>query len=202
MLICDGGSGLGPTFFSVMTGRDHPFASAGGVPSGTAQASDRVVSIIQRIIEPVLASLGLVLVEVEARGRGPKTLIRVVIERPPDQGDGAVSVEDCERAHVLIGHALDVEDPIPHTYVLEVSSPGLDRPIRHVHEYERFKGRLARFKLANPVLGRSVLIGRIQKLDGAQVWVEAAPAGKRGESARLVPLPLSDIREARLEVEF
>lgn len=136
------------------------------------------------------------------RGRGPKTLIRVVIERPPDQGDGVVSVADCERAHILIGHALDAEDPIPHTYVLEVSSPGLDRPIRRVEEYERFKGRLARFKLAKLVSGQAVLIGRIQKLDGAQVWVEAAPAGKRGGNATLVALPLADILEARLEVEF
>ena len=136
------------------------------------------------------------------RGRGPKSLIRVVIERPPDEGEGGVSVEDCGRAHVVIGHALDAEDPIAHAYVLEVSSPGLDRPIRHVHEYERFKGRLARFKLAKPVAGQAVLIGRIQQLDGAQVWVEAAPAGKRGGSATLVALPLADILEARLEVEF
>jgi len=185
-----------------MTGRDHPFVPAGGVPSGTARASERVVSIVQRIVEPVLASLGLVLVEVEVRGRGPKSLVRVVIERPPDQGEGAVSVEDCGRAHVLIGHALDAEDPIPHTYVLEVSSPGLDRPIRHAQEYERFTGRLARFKLAAPVLGQAVLVGRIQRLDGAQVWVDAVTAGKRGGPAGPVALPLADILEARLEVEF
>ena len=138
----------------------------------------------------------------EVRGRGPKSLVRVVIERPPDQGEGAVSVEDCGRAHVLIGHALDAEDPIPHTYVLEVSSPGLDRPIRHAQEYERFKGRLARFKLAAPVLGQAVLVGRIQRLDGAQVWVDAVTAGKRGGPAGPVALPLADILEARLEVEF
>ena len=185
-----------------MTGRDHPFAPVGGVPSGTAHASERVVSIVQRIVEPVLASLGLVLVEVEARGQGPKTLIRVVIERPPDQEDGAISVEDCGRAHLLIGHTLDVEDPIPHAFVLEVSSPGLDRPIRHVHEFERFRGRLARFKLANPVSGQAVLIGRIQKLDGSQVWVESVSKEKRSGNATLVALPLADILEARLEVEF
>ena len=184
-----------------MTGQDHPLP-ASGVPSGAAQASERVVARVQRIIEPVLASLGLVLVAVESRGRGPKTLIRVIIERPSDQGDGAVSVEDCERAHVLVGHALDAEDPIPHAYVLEVSSPGLDRPIRQVQEYERFKGRLARFKLAQPVLGQAVLIGRIQQLEGAQVWVEAVPAGKHGGAATPVALPLVDILEAKLEVEF
>ncbi len=185
-----------------MTGRDHPFASVGGVSSGAAHASERVVSIVQRVVEPVLASLGLVLVEVETRGQGPHMLVRVVIERPPDQDDGALSVEDCGRAHLLIGHALDVEDPIPHAFVLEVSSPGLDRPIRHVQEFERFTGRLARFKLANPQAGPAVLIGRIQQLDGSQVWVESAPEGKRRGRAILVALPLADILEARLEVEF
>ena len=164
--------------------------------------SDRVVSIVQRVAGPILVSLGLVLVEAEVRGRGPTTLIRVVIERPPGQGDGAVSVEDCERAHVLVGHALDAEDPIPHTYALEVSSPGLDRPIRHVGEYERFRGRLARFSLAKPALGQMVLTGWIQKLEGAQVWVDAVPAGKRGSHAIPVAIPLADILEARLEVEF
>jgi ribosome maturation factor RimP len=145
-----------------------------------------------------------VLVEVEVKGRGPKSLVRVVIERPQEAGkmDGGVSIEDCERVHHLLGHALDVEDPIPHAYVLEVSSPGLDRPIRHVSEYERFQGRLARFKLARPVLGQVVLIGRIQKLEGDHVWVETSPAGSRGGAMQPVALPLAEIREARLEVEI
>ena len=151
-----------------MAGRDHPSAPTGGVPPGTARGSERVGFIVQRIVEPVLASLGLVLVDVEVRGRGPKTPVRVVIERPAEQGEEAVSVGDCERAHVLIGHALDVEDPIPHAYLLEVSSPGLDRPIRRPVDYERFHGRLARFKMAKPVLGQVVVVGRIQRLDGTR----------------------------------
>lgn len=165
-------------------------------------ASKRVVSLVRRVAEPLLVSLGLVLVEVEARGQGSKTLIRVVIERPPDQNGGAVSVEDCGRAHLVIGHALEVEDPLQQAFALEVSSPGLDRPIRHVHEFERFAGRLARFTLANPVAGKAVLIGRIQKLDGSQVWVESAPERKRKGPAMVVALPLAEILEARLEVEF
>ncbi len=186
-----------------MTGQDHPYVPAGGgLPPGTARGSERLGAAVQRIVGPVLSSLGLALVDVEVRGRGPKTLIRVVIEWPQEQGDGGVSVGDCERAHVLIGHALDVEDPIPHTYVLEVSSPGLDRPIRQASEYERFRGRLARFKMAKPVLGQMVVIGRIQKLDGTQIWVEVAPGGKRAGDAIPMALPLADILEARLEVEF
>lgn len=187
-----------------MSGRDLPGVQVGGVPQGTARWSEQVGSTIRRIAEPILASLGLVLVEVEVRGRGPKSLVRVVIERLPEPGkaDGGVSIEDCERVHLLLGHALDVEDPIPHAYVLEVSSPGLDRPIRRVSEYERFQGRLARFKLAKPALGQVVLIGRIQKLEGDHVWVETSPAGPRGGAKQQVALPLAEIREARLEVEI
>jgi ribosome maturation factor RimP len=186
-----------------MTGQDHPLAPAGGVPPGTARGSERVGSIVQRIVAPVLASLGLVLVDVEVRGRGPQTLIRVVLERPADQGEGAVTLDDCARAHMLIGHALDAEDPIPHAYLLEVSSPGLDRPIRGPGDYERFRGRLARFKMAQPVRGQTVVVGWIQKLDGTQVWVEAqaAQANRVGEG-KPVALPLAEILEARLEVEF
>ncbi len=185
-----------------MTGHNHPSAPTGGVFPGTSRRTGQVGDVVQRIAEPVLSSLGLVLVEVEVRGRGPKSLIRVVIERPPDHGEAEVSIADCERVHVLIGHALDAEDPIPHTYVLEVSSPGLDRPIRHPGEYERFSGRLARFKLTKPALGQMVVIGRILRLDGGQVWIETVPAGKKGGRPATVALPLADIQEARLEVEF
>src|SRR5437588_9314031 len=118
-----------------MTGHNQPSVPAGGISPGAARGAERVGPIVQRIAEPVLSSLGLVLVDVEIRGRGPKTLIRLVIERPPEAGE-MISIADCERAHVLVGHALDAEDPIPHTYVLEVSSPGLDRPIRQAAEYD------------------------------------------------------------------
>ena len=184
-----------------MAGRDYPEV---GVPPGTLGGSERVGSTIRRIVEPILASLGLVLVEVEVHGRGPKFLVRVVIERTTQAGDAEerVSLEDCERAHVLLGHALDVADPIPHAYALEVSSPGLDRPIRTVSEYERFQGRLARFKLATPVLGRSVMIGRIQRLEGTRVWVLVQPDRKRRGTPVSTALLLAEIVEARLEVEF
>jgi ribosome maturation factor RimP len=87
--------------------------------------------------------------------------------------------------------------------VLEISSPGLDRPIRQVGEYERFRGRLARFKLVKPVFGQSVLIGRIRQLEGEQLWVEARGGGRRGRApVTIVALPLAEIAEARLEIEF
>ena len=163
--------------------------------------------IVRRIAEPILSSLGLILVDVQLRGRGGGSLLRLVIERQRSEGqaDESPTVQDCERAHILIGHALDVEDPIPHAYVMEVSSPGLDRPIRSVTDYERFQGRLARFKLSKCVRGQAVVIGRIQKLEGGQVWIETPITSQKRrlrESTQQVALALDDIQEARLEVEF
>jgi ribosome maturation factor RimP len=191
-----------------MSGQNYFHRQAEDVPKETIRESERE-STIRRIAEPLLSSLGLVLVDIELRGRGGNSLLRVVIEGPPADGEAAenVTIKDCERAHVLIGHALDVEDPIPHAYVLEVSSPGLDRPIRTATDYERFQGRLARFKLAKPIDGQAVLIGRIGKLEGRQLWIETAVKGRRRRSTRereamAIALAMDDIQEARLEVEF
>src|SRR5437870_13608177 len=103
-----------PTFFSVMTGQDHPLAPAGRVPPGTARGSERVGSIVQRIVEPVLASLGLVLVDEEVRLRDPKTLFRVFIERSADQAEAPVTLDDSERVRKRGGADLDAEDHNPH----------------------------------------------------------------------------------------
>jgi len=186
-----------------MSGRDHPYLQAEGVPQGTVHVPDQQARI-RRIAEPILGSLGLVLVDVEMRGRGPKSLVRVVIERPPAEETGveSVTVEDCERVHVLVGHALDVDDPIAHRYVLEVSSPGLDRPIRNVSEYDRFRGRMARFKVAQPVMGQSIVTGRIMQLEDSQVLIEMVLGRGRRTETKQVRLPLVDILEAKLEVEF
>lgn len=164
--------------FRFMPGRDHPHRQASNVPGGPVRESEQHAHI-RRIAESILNSLGLLLVDIEARGRG-NSLIRLVIERR-DSGED-VTVEDCERAHILIGHALDVDDPIPHRYVLEVSSPGLDRPLRTLTDYARFQGRLARFKLTKPVEGQTVLIGRIQKLQGTELWIEGSSPREQGRA--------------------
>jgi ribosome maturation factor RimP len=169
-------------------------------------------AVLRRIAEPILSSLGLVLVDAEVRGSGRNSVIRLVIEHRASNGEPeqTVSLEDCERAHVLVGHALDVEDPVPHAYVLEVSSPGLDRPILKASDYVRFQGRLARFQLASPMRGQSIVIGRIQGFDGARVSIETQGTGHgRGAGVKrrvhepiIITLPLQEIRQARLEVEF
>lgn len=121
---------------------------------------------------------------------GRSWVLRVVI----DSEDG-VNVDDCARVSRQLSTLLDVEDFIPHTYNLEVSSPGLDRPLRSAEDYRRFEGERVRIKTTETVRGRKVHRGILRGLDGADVVYED-DAGER------LNLPLERIAEARLEVEI
>jgi ribosome maturation factor RimP len=115
--------------------------------------------------------------------------------RAAPSGGGVVTIQDCERVSRDVSAILDVEETIDHRYVLEVSSPGLDRPLRGPADYRRFAGRLAKLVVSEAVNGQTHFEGHLQGLEGDAVIVETAP-GKR----HLIPLRL--ISRARLEVEF
>jgi ribosome maturation factor RimP len=106
-----------------------------------------------------------------------------------------VSIEDCEQVNREIGTILDVEDPLPFAYTLEVSSPGLDRPLRNVADYERFLGRLAKVVVSEPVDRQKAFEGHLRGVDGDCVLLEAL-------NGRLHRLPMRLITRGRLEVEF
>ncbi|MRR08923.1 ribosome maturation factor RimP [bacterium] len=101
-----------------------------------------VIERVRALARPVAAELGLELFDVEYQPRGG--LLRVVIDRPA----GEVGIGDCQAASERLSAALDEADPIPHAYRLEVSSPGLDRPLRGPDDYRRFRGRLAHLVVA------------------------------------------------------
>jgi len=105
-----------------------------------------VVDRISEVVSPILWALGLELVDVVCVGQGALSVVRVYIDKP-----GGVTVEDCGRAHLAIGPALDVADPFPHAYTLEVSSPGLDRKLVKESDYTRFDGKLARIQTRIPL---------------------------------------------------
>ncbi len=135
---------------------------------------------LEALIEPVVTGLGYDLVGVEYRVGGRSALLRVYIDLP-----GGVTVEDCERVSHQVSGVLDVEDPIPGSYHLEVSSPGLDRPLFKARDYARFAGRRVRLRLLQPLGGRRRLAGILQGL----------------EEGRRVRLILEDGRELSLELE-
>lgn len=130
------------------------------------------------------------------RERGGQVL-RVVLDRPwPGlQSDTGVTLHDCERVSQEISTVLDVEDVLPDSYTLEVSSPGLDRPLRHADDYRRFAGRLAKIVLSEPIERQTAFFGRVRGFEGEDVLFES-------EGGKDVRLPLRLVSRARLDVEF
>lgn len=102
------------------------------------------------LLDPVVTDLGLELVGIEFAGSAGNSLLRIYIDEP-DQG---VTIDDCERVSREVSALLDVHDPIPGHYTLEVSSPGLERPLFTVAHFERFLGEVAKVTLARPLEGR------------------------------------------------
>jgi ribosome maturation factor RimP len=142
---------------------------------------------LTRLIEPAVERLGYELSDLELRLGGKDGLIRVFIDRP----DG-VGLSDCEAVSRQLSALLDVEDPVPGHYVLEVSSPGLDRKLTKPEHFQRFVGRDVRIKLRFPVEGRKNFRGRLMAAGEENIEVEVdgqahgLPMAKI-ESARLVP---------------
>ena len=152
--------------------------------------SEEIAESVRAIADPIVRALDLDLVDVECVGQGPRTLLRVFIDKA-----GGVSVDDCEHVHVSLGHALDVKDPIPHAYTLEVSSPGLDRAFKRRTDYERAQGKLVTIKLRSPLNGQWRVEGRLLESAEDGVMLETSP-----EERLLVRWEM--IGEARVKVTF
>lgn len=151
--------------------------------------AEHVEQQIQRIVE----SEGLELVHIDYRRQGHAFLLRIDIDK-----EGGVTVEDCSLISQQVSTWLDVEDPIPGEYELQVSSPGLDRKFYKPADYEKFSGRLVRVKTSKPIRGLHVIVGRLKSFDGATVVV-TDPVMKKDPD---YSIPLDDIKETRLEVEI
>ena len=123
--------------------------------------------VIEALLEPVVGGLGYELVAVELLGQQRGALVRVYI----DHTDG-ITLEDCERVSRQAGAVLDVEEPVRGAYVLEVSSPGLDRPLFTPAHFERFAGARARLRLAQPLDGRRQLLGCLGGMHGGKVVID------------------------------
>ena len=138
-----------------------------------------------KILEPAVNGLGYELVELEFQGK----LLRLYI----DQAQG-VTLDDCEKVSRQVGAVLDVADPIPGHYTLEVSSPGLDRPLRKPADFTARVGQRARIELTLPLDGRRRFAGTLHGLENDAVLIEVDGA--------LFRLPLGQIAKARLVPEF
>ena len=163
-----------------------------GVPAhffigmGKGVERDRIRLLAQQVIE----SQGYELVEFELRGGGKHSILRVFIDKP----DG-ITHKDCELVSEQLGTVLDVEDLIPFSYTLEVSSPGLDRKLVKDSDYTRFAGKLAKVQTRVPLQNQKTFKGRLRGLQGGNVLLEL-PKGS------VMEIPLDVIHESRLEFDW
>lgn len=155
--------------------------------------------------ERVAGSVGLDVFDVQLRRESGGWVLRVVIDRPlrraadgsvvVDTPEHAIGIDECQQVSTDVSAILDVDEVLDHAYTLEVSSPGLDRPLRDADDYRRFMGRLAKLVVPEGVDGQTHFEGRIAGVDGDEVVLETG----RNKAKRI---PLGSVSKARLEVEF
>lgn len=152
----------------------------------------------------VASSYGLEIFDLQFRRESAGWVLRILLDHPPDHRETAtvgapadsIGIDECARVSRDLSALLDVEDLVGEpSYTLEVSSPGLDRPLRHAADYRRFAGRLAKIVVAEPVDGQKHFSGRLQGVDGDEVLIVA-------EGNKPHRLPLRLITRGKLEVEF
>lgn len=168
-----------------------------------AKDHDRI-GRIRETAERVAHSYGLEIFDVQLRRESIGNVLRVIIDRP-DRGvveapEESVGIEDCQRVSHDLSAILDVEEEelgesaLAQEYTLEVSSPGLDRPLRREADYRRFAGRLAKVVTSEPIDGQSAFAGRLRGVEDGVVVLE--------EGRRTHRVPLDRIKRAQLSVEF
>lgn len=151
----------------------------------TGLASDLVA-----LVEPVLESLGFRLVRIEVSGRDGKT-VQIMAERP----DGTMTIDDCEAVSKALSPLLDVHDVVPDAYRLEISSPGIDRPLVRASDFVDWAGSEAKIELKAPVDGRRRFRGRLEGFEDGEALIEA-DLGEDG--VKTIGLALGMIASARL----
>jgi ribosome maturation factor RimP len=146
---------------------------------------------VAALAEPVLAGLGYRLVRVRISGSAGCT-VQIMAERP----DGAMTIEDCEIASRALSPVLDAADPIESAYRLEISSPGIDRPLVRRSDFDRYCGHVAHVEMLAPIDGRRRFRGQLGGTEGdcARLRMSDATAAENAE----VLLPIGDMTEARL----
>jgi ribosome maturation factor RimP len=156
-----------------------------------------VVEQVRAVAQRVASGYGLEIFDVQFRREAPGMVLRVRIDRPGPaaNAEDSVSVEDCARVSRDLSAVLDVEDVVPTAYTLEVSSPGLDRPLRQLEDYRRFAGRRAKVVMRERIDGQGFFRGRLGGIDGQVVLIDA-------DDGRQYRVPVGIITRANLEVEF
>ena len=144
---------------------------------------------VEEVAESLVVSEGMELVDLEYRREGPRWMLRLFIDK-----EGGVTVDDCARISRELGDLLDAKDVIPQAYILEVSSPGLNRRIRKKEDFSRFAGQKIQLWLVSPKDGRKKIVGDLVGVEGEEVVVN--------HTEGRISVALKDIAKANLIYEF
>jgi ribosome maturation factor RimP len=156
-----------------------------------------IVELVRTIAAGVAATLSLEIFDVQFRREAGGMVLRVQVDRPGPAAtaEESVSIEDCAKVSRDLSAILDVEDAVPSAYILEVSSPGLDRPLRKADDYRRFTGRRAKIVMREAIDGQGYFKGRLAGVEEHDVLIDT-------DDGRRHRVPLTAITRANLEVEF
>ena len=145
---------------------------------------------MQGIAETVAKDTGTELVHVEVAGTNRDLVVRIFIDK-----DGGVTLDDCSAFSQTVEAVLDADDVIPVRYVLEVSSPGIERQLFSLSDFEKFKGRLAKIKMREPIDGQRTFVGMITGVDGSRINFEDRTKGA-------MAFDHADIEKANLKIDL
>jgi len=149
-----------------------------------------IAQSVQELVAPLVAEEGLELVDVEYRKTGREWTLRILIDRVP----GGVTVDDCQKVSRKVEDLIEVENLVPSHYVLEVSSPGLDRPLKNERDFLRYLNKRISVKTYAAIENRKTFEGRIADFKSETLYLD--------EGGTVREIPLRDIAQARLIIEF
>jgi ribosome maturation factor RimP len=153
---------------------------------------EELVKALQETTQRVVEETGLELVELSLRGSSRRRLLRVDIDRPGPQG---VDIEDCKRISQVLGEVLENDEMLDDSYVLEVSSPGIDRPIVSAADFRRNTGRRVLLRTRESIDGKQEWKGVLRGLEGEQIHLQDDEVGE-------VTIGVEQVESARQDVEF
>jgi ribosome maturation factor RimP len=150
--------------------------------------SQEILDRIRVMVDPILSTQGMELVDVEYRREGKGWVLRLYIDK-----EGGVTVEDCSRVSQEVGRSLDVEDFISTPYTLEVSSPGLTRPLKSERDFVKYRNHLIKLKTIDPIQNRRQFKGKLIGVSETRIEIEVAGG--------VFQIPLSNVAKANLEID-
>ena len=149
-----------------------------------------MIDKIREIIEPILEKRKVELVDTIYRMEGARQVLRILVDR-----EGGITLAECAELNEVISRVLDESDVITTRYILEVYSPGIDRPFKVKKDYEKAKNRLVRVTLNEPILEKKEYIGRLEEVSGYSIKINTKKKG-------VIEIPFEKITRTRQEVEF